>query len=116
MTTTKHYKELRLAIQDQFGHLDHLFVQADSSADIVDLKFARNIYKADTAQFWAYMIGVWDRFSEVDEIRVWVLHPFLDHIDTETYSRTRDYEHLNAVVANIIKRAENPDPDNFRFG
>jgi superfamily II DNA or RNA helicase len=113
---TEHHKELRLAIQDQFGHLDHLFIHTDHTADIVDLKFAVNIYKADTAQFWAYMLGTWDRFPEVNEIRVWVLHPFLDHIDTETYSRERDYDHLHAVVANIIQRAENPDPDNFRIG
>lgn len=113
---TIHHKEIRLAIQDQFGHLDHLYIQRDRSADIVDLKFARNIYKADTAQFWAYMLGTWDRFPEVNEIRVWVLHPFLDHVDTETYTREEDYHHLHAVVASIIKRAENPDPDNFRIG
>lgn len=111
-----HHKELRLAIQDQFGHLDHLFIHTDGSADLIDLKFARNVYKADTAQFWAYMLGTWDRFPEVNEIRVWVLHPFLDHVDTETYSRERDYDHLHAVVRNIIHRAENPDPDNFRIG
>ena len=66
MTSTKHYKELRLAILDQYGHLDHLFVQADGSADLVDLKFARNIYGADTAQFWAYSLGVWDKFPEIN--------------------------------------------------
>ena len=113
---TEHHKELRLAIQDQFGHLDHLFVHTDGSADLVDLKFARNIYKADTAQFWAYMLGAWDRFPKINEIRVWVLHPFLDHVDMETYSRERDYDHLYAVVRSIIQRAENPDPDNFRVG
>ena len=113
---TTHHKELRLAIQDQFGHLDHLYLHTDLSADIVDLKFARNIYKADTAQFWAYMLGTWDRFPEVEEIRVWVLHPFLDHVDTETYSRSKDYNRLHAVVARIIKGAENPNPDNFRIG
>lgn len=111
-----HHKELRLAIQDQFGHLDHLYVHTDGSADLVDLKFARNIYKADTAQFWAYMLGAWDRFPEVNEIRVWVLHPFLDHIDTEFYAREQDYDHLHAVVRSIIQKAENPDPDNFRIG
>lgn len=113
---TTHHKEIRLAIQDQFGHLDHLYIHRDRSADLVDLKFARNIYKADTAQFWAYMLGTWDRFPEVNEIRVWVLHPFLDHVDTETYTREEDYHHLHAVVASIIKRAETPDPDNFRVG
>lgn len=113
---TAHHRELRLAIQDQFGHLDHLYIHTDSTADLVDLKFARNIYGADTAQFWAYMIGTWDRFPEIEEIRVWVLHPFLDHIDTETYTRTKDYDRLNATVRMIIHRAENPNPDQFNIG
>ena len=113
---TAHHKELRLPIQDQFGHLDHLFVQRDASADVVDLKFARNFYKADTGQFWAYMLGVWDRFPEVNEIRVWVLHPFLDSVDTETYTREGDYERLHATVASIIQRANECDPSTFRVG
>lgn len=113
---TVHHKELRLPIQDQFGHLDHLFIQTDASADVVDLKFARNFYKADTGQFWAYMLGVWDRFTEVNEIRVWVLHPFLDSVDTETYTRERDYDRLHAIVASIIQRANECDPSTFRVG
>lgn len=113
---TEHHRELRLAIQDQFGHLDHLLIHKDGSADLVDLKFAQNIYKADSAQFWAYMIGVWDKFPGVEEIRVWVLHPFLDHIDTETFSREKDYERLSATIRLIIERAENPNPDNFQLG
>jgi len=111
-----HRKELRLQIQDQFGHLDHLFIHKDGSADLIDLKFAQNIYRADSAQFWAYMIGVWDAFQEIDEIRVWVLHPFLDHVDTETFSRAKSYGVLNEVVRKIIERAENPDPDRFQIG
>jgi superfamily II DNA or RNA helicase len=113
---TEHHKELRLAIQDQFGHLDHLFLHINLSADLVDLKFARNIYKADTAQFWAYMLGVWDRFPKINEIRVWVLHPFLDHVDMETYSREANYDQLHAIVRAIISKAENPNPDDFRVG
>lgn len=113
---TIHHKELRLPILDQFGHLDHLFIQDDGSADLVDLKFARNVYPADSAQFWAYSLGVWDKFEEIDEIRVWVLHPFLDHVDTETFTRTKDYDRLCATVGLIIKNAEDPDPDSFRIG
>jgi hypothetical protein len=113
---TEHHRELRLAIQDQYGHLDHLFVHSDGSADLVDLKFAQNIYKADSAQFWAYMVGAWDKFPSIDEIRVWVLHPLIDHIDVETFSRTKDYERLNATIRVIIQNAENPDPDQFRIG
>lgn len=113
---TVHYKELRLPIQDQFGHLDHLYVQIDASADVVDLKFAKNFYKADTGQFWAYMLGVWDKFPEVNEIRVWVLHPFLDSVDAETYTREADYNRLHATVASIIQRANECDPSTFRVG
>jgi len=111
-----HMAELALPIQDQKGHIDHLYLNEDNSADLVDLKFARNIYGADSAQFWAYMIGVWDAFPYVQTIRVYVLHPFLDHIDVEVFSRRRDYERLNAVVRKIIQNATNPNPDNFHIG
>jgi hypothetical protein len=96
--------------------LDHLYLNEDNSADLVDLKFARNVYEADTAQFWAYMIGVWDAFAYVQKITVWVLHPFLDHVDVEVFYRRRDYDRLNAVVRKIIENASNPNPDNFRIG
>lgn len=113
---TVHHKELRLPIQDQFGHLDHLYHHVDTSADLVDLKFAVNVYKADTAQFWAYMLGVWDKFPEINEIRVWVLHPFLDTVDMDTYTREQDYNRLHATVASIIQRANESDPSTFRVG
>ncbi len=113
---SKHFKELRLQILDQYGHLDHLFVHADGTADLIDLKFARNIYGADTAQFWAYSLGVWDKFPDVNEIKVWVLHPFLDHIDIETFTRDADYDRLCATVAKIIRNAEDPNPDSFKIG
>jgi hypothetical protein len=111
-----HMMELKMPIQDQFGHLDHLYLQEDNSADIVDLKYARSIYGADTAQFWAYMIGVWDAFPYIQTIRVYVLHPFIDHIDYEVFHRSQHYSKLNAVVRKIIENATNPNPDNFHVG
>lgn len=113
---TAHHKELKLPILDQFGHLDHLFVHQDGSADLVDLKFAQNFYPASSAQFYAYMIGTWDRFPNVNEIRVWVLHPFIDAVDQETFTREKDYDRLVATVKAIIDRAENPNPDEFKIG
>jgi len=113
---TKHYRELHLPIMEQAGHIDHLFAHPDGSADLVDLKFAHNFYRADSAQFWAYMLGVWDRFPGINEITVWVLHPFLDAVDEEKFSRTKDYDRLAATVRVIIEGAESPDPTKFSVG
>ena len=111
-----HMTELALPIQDQKGHLDHLYLNEDNSADLVDLKFAKNAYPADSAQFHAYMVGVWDAFPYIQKITVWVLHPFLDHVDVEVFYRRRDYDRLNAVIRKIIENATNPNPDNFHIG
>lgn len=101
----------------QKGHIDHLFIQPDGSADLVDLKFSfAGGYKADSPQFWAYCLGTWNEFPTVETIRVWVLLPFIDEVDTETFTRAGHYDYFHAAVSKIIEQAESNDPSLLRVG
>lgn len=111
----KHIQEQRLAILDQFGYVD-LVVLDKQKATIVDYKFTQNRYYADSPQFWAYAIGVWDKWPDAQAVEVRVLHPELDIIDVETWTRTKDYDRLVAAVKAIIEAAEKEDPDTFAVG
>jgi hypothetical protein len=115
---TQHLKEINVTmLGDQSGHIDHLFLQEDGTADMVDLKFAYGAgYKADSPQFWAYCLGVWDKFPTVETIRVWVLLPFVDEVDTDTFTRTEHYDLFYASGKKIIELAEAADPSTFRVG
>lgn len=106
------FQEIRLDYFDQFGYCDLLTLDG-LSADVVDYKFAVNWYAADSPQFWAYAIGVWDKWP-VDTVRVHVPHPFRDEIDVETWTRTNDYDRLSAQVAAIIAKAKRNNPSDYR--
>jgi superfamily II DNA or RNA helicase len=114
---TVHHQEIKVKMLDQSGHVDHVYIQPDGSADLVDLKFSfAGGYKADSPQFWAYCVGVWDKFPQTDVIRVWILLPFLDEVDTETFTRAEHYDLFSAAVLKIIEQAEAADPAQFRVG
>jgi superfamily II DNA or RNA helicase len=115
---TIHHQEIKVAMLDgQSGHIDHLFLQPDGSADLVDLKFSfSSTYKADSPQFWAYCLGVWNTFPEVNDIRVWVLLPFIDEVDTEEFNKDEHYDLFYASGKKIIEMAEASDPATFRVG
>jgi superfamily II DNA or RNA helicase len=111
-----HHREIQVHMLDQKGHVDHVFTQ-DKAADLIDLKFSyAGGYKADSPQFWAYCVGVWDKFPQIETIRVWVLLPFLDEVDTETFTRAEHYDYFSAAVAKIIEQAESNDPSLLRVG
>lgn len=97
---------------DFFGYVDCVVVNGDE-ADIIDWKFAVNWYPADSPQFHAYALGVWDLFGGVETIRVHAVHPFRDEIDIETFTRTKDYERLSGQVAAIIARAKANRPEDY---
>lgn len=118
---TKAHTEIQVKMLEgqnkQKGHIDHLYCQADGSADLVDLKFSySSAYKADSPQFWAYCLGVWDTFEDIHTIRVWVLLPFLDEVDTETFTREEHYDLFFASCNKIIELAEEANPNTFRVG
>lgn len=108
-------REQRYQIQDQFGHVDHIILHG-KSAELIDYKFAWGEYVADSPQFWAYAVGLWDAHPEVEIITVHVLLPFRGVIDQETWSREKDYERLSAQITAIIAAARRDDPSTYLTG
>jgi hypothetical protein len=108
-------RERRYDILDQFGHIDRVVLRG-SEADMTDYKFAFGEYEADSPQFWAYAVGVWDAHPEVDTINVHVLLPFQGVIDRETWTREGDYDRLAARVTSIIEAARRDDPLTYQTG
>lgn len=110
-------QEVCLYYFDQWGFTD-LVVLDDAKnprhAELADWKFARNFYHADSGQFWAYCLGLWNRFPTLDTINVHVVHPFLDKVDTAFFSRVYDMERLGAQVAAIIAAWRRNDPADYR--
>jgi hypothetical protein len=100
---------------DQFGHIDHLFLNGPQ-AHLIDYKFAFSAYEADSPQFWAYCLGVWDKHPEVEEITAHVVLPFQGVIDVESWSRKSDYERLSAQTAAIIESARRDNPETYQTG
>jgi hypothetical protein len=114
----KHYREIQVRmLEDQKGHIDHLFLNFDGTCDMVDLKFSfSSTYKADSPQFWAYCLGVWDKYPNVESINVWVLLPFIDEVDMGTFTRSEHYNLFHASCMKIIELAEADDPATFQIG
>lgn len=108
-------REQKLQIQDQFGHVDHIILHSNQ-AELIDYKFAWSDYVADSPQFWAYSVGLWDAFPSVEIINVHVVLPFRGVIDKETWSREKDYERLSAQITSIIAAARRDDPATYLTG
>ncbi len=108
-------REQKYHMQDQFGHVDHIILHGDK-AELIDYKFAFGEYVANSPQFWAYAVGLWDAHPEVSEITVHVLLPFRGVIDCETWSRESDYERLSAQITAIIAAARRDDPATYLTG
>jgi hypothetical protein len=106
------FQEIRLDYFDQYGFCDLIRVW-HKEVDVVDWKFAYRFYPADSPQFHAYCLGVWDKWPAVETIRVHVPHPFRDEIDLETFTRSKDYSRLSGQVAAIIARAKANDPSTY---
>jgi superfamily II DNA or RNA helicase len=106
-------QEIKLRYFDQWGFCDVLVVAA-VKAWLIDWKFAFNEYLADSPQFWAYCVGVWNDHP-VEEIEVHVVHPFLGFIDVEVFSRRTHYADFCVKIAAIIAAQTLNDPANFRI-
>lgn len=109
------FEEVRLEYFDQWGFSDLVIVNPKTRhAHLLDWKFAWNFYKADSPQFWAYMLGIWRKWPFVDTITVHVCHPFLDKIDIEHFSREKDYDRLTASVKAVMVMADRNDPLDYQ--
>lgn len=108
-------RERRYVVQDQFGHIDHVMLHG-AVAELVDYKFAWGKYEADSPQFWAYGVGIFDAHPEVKTLKVHVLLPFQGIIDVVEWTREADYERLAAQVAAIVASATKDSPENYMTG
>ena len=115
LPTGRVIREGRYTMVDQFGHIDHIIIHGDT-AEMVDYKFAFGHYEADSPQFWAYALGIWDAHPEVEHLNVHVLLPFQGVIDRESWSRGGDYSRLAEQTISIIEAARRDDPLTYQTG
>jgi hypothetical protein len=105
---------LRSPMSEFFGYADCVIV-GGSRADLIDYKMSWASHEADSSQFHAYCLGIWDRFPEVETITVHVLMPFLDTIDEETFTRAEHYPKFTLSTLAIIAAANRNDPKDYRI-
>jgi hypothetical protein len=112
------YHEYKLPYLDQYGYADLLMIYhgGEQGAVVADWKFANNFYPADSPQFHAYCVAIWDKFH-VNNILVKVVHPFFaeNEIDQELFNRKEHYDKFYAEIAAIIARGRKNDPADYRI-
>ena len=100
-------KEFRLSILNgkTFGTCDRIIRRHRTHAEVLDFKFGRNDVDPakENVQGWAYMLGVFEKWPELDTVRVWFALPRLDKVSSHTFSR-KDLPKIRATVATIIDR------------
>jgi hypothetical protein len=109
--------EVKLPYLDQHGYADVLIINLPAKeAQVIDWKFANNFYPADSPQFHAYCVAIWDKYP-VDDIMVTVVHPFFaeNEVDGQAFMRSRDYDKFYAEIAAIIARGRKNDPADYRI-
>ena len=110
-------QEVDLPYLDQRGRADLIVVDRNNKRAIcVDYKFAQNFYPADSPQFHAYCVAIWDMYP-VDKILVKVVHPFFaeNEVDECEFMRTTHYNKFYAEIAAIITRGRKNDPADYRI-
>ena len=110
-------RERRYHMHDQFGHIDHLIIHNEGRyGELVDHKFAFGKYEADSPQFWAYAVGIFNDHPELEQLTVHVLLPFQNIIDIVTWTREHDLDRLSAATLAIIEAAKRNDSANYQSG
>lgn len=79
-------------------------------ADLVDFKFGRVAVDdaEDNRQGYAYVLGVFERWAEVDSVTVHFLSPRRDEILRHTFYRS-DIPRLSMIISTIISNADHYD-------
>lgn len=108
------YQEIKMYYFDQWGHSDLLYI-AGPFAALIDWKFAFNEYEADAPQFWAYCLGIWKKYPNVEEIVVHVGLPFLGYTDIEVFTRKRHFIDFSIRIKAIIAAQTLNDAAHFRI-
>jgi hypothetical protein len=85
------------------------FVSIDNSvAYLEDAKFGRLavIPAKNNIQMWAYCLGIWDTYHEIDEIRVYILVPHRDEVSFASFHRKTHYQSFFNFISRILEKAE----------
>lgn len=101
-------KEQRLNILSglTYGTADRV-IRRGRKAVVVDFKFGQ--WSVDPAeenlQGFAYALGAFDLFPEVEQVEVVFLLPRRDEVDRAVFRRAADYDRLRLAVQTVIERA-----------
>jgi hypothetical protein len=107
-------KELKLSILNglTFGTADLVMVKGDR-AIIGDAKFGWNpVEDAEVnLQGWAYAIGVFEKYPEVQMVDVVFAQPRLNSVSRHAFFRSSDLDRLKVRVSTVIARARHQPPE-----
>lgn len=107
-------KELKLSILSglTFGTADLVLVKADR-AMICDAKFGWTAVEdaENNLQGWAYAIGVFEKYPEVQMVDVVFAQPRLNSISRHAFYRSSDLDRMRVRVATVIARAKHSPPE-----
>jgi hypothetical protein len=102
--------------RETFGTCDRFVVYADNRADAIDYK--TGVSAIDDAEIniqgQAYVLGLFQKFPEIEEITMYFLVPARDEASMHTYKKS-DADTIRLRVSTVIERAElggvyNPQP------
>jgi Protein of unknown function (DUF2800) len=112
------YRELQLNIDlgadlHTYGTSDRLIIYGKEGL-LIDYKSGLRfvIDAEENAQIWAYVLGSFQRFSELDTITAYVLQPRRDDISYHTFERKFCTE-IQLRLNTIVRLAIECDPDKF---
>jgi hypothetical protein len=108
------FTEIRFEYFQQWGFCDEVLFCQGTVADLFDWKFAYNFYEADSPQFWAYCLGAWNKWPHLETIRVHVVHPFLDEVDIETFTRAKNFADFQVKIKGVMASANLNRPEDYR--
>jgi len=102
-------------VPDGFGTADYIAIHyRDACIDVVDLKFGKGVqvYAADNPQGMLYALGAMrevDYLVEVEKVRIHIVQPRLDHIDTWEVSAASLTE-FGQIASRAAEKALQPEP------
>jgi hypothetical protein len=113
----KDFREIRLDLRPigatgcDFGTVDRLLIMG-AEAHLIDYKFGEHEVDdpESNIQMWAYVLGVFANFNEVEITHVHVLQPKRDEVGTATFRRS-DIPRMSLRVKAIVTRCAQPNPE-----
>lgn len=105
-------QKLEIANGLTFGTADIVLI-GRGKAKIGDAKFGWTA--VDDAevniQGWAYAVGVFEKWVDVNEVEVVFAQPRLNMVSRHTFTREKDYDRMRLRVETIIARAKQLEPE-----